>query len=114
MEQVATSCVGSAPRRKETESHKRRSAHSLPIKVSLAAHIQAAVQGMPTGKIARLVDGPDDDGKNVRREIGVIRSGRPERIAGIGFERYLVFCESLKVDPALAMTGAPPVRRRVH
>jgi len=86
----------------------------VPIKVRLASHIQAAVQGMSTGEIARLVDGPDDDGKNVRREIGVIRSGRPERIAGIGFERYLVFFESLKFDPSLAMSGAPPVRRQVH
>lgn len=99
------------PRRKDTESHKRRSVHSLPLKVLLAAHIQAAVQGMPTGKIARFVEGPDDDGKNVRREIGAIRSGRPDRI---GFECYLVFCESLKLDPGLALSGAPPVRRRVH
>ncbi|MGE8128513.1 hypothetical protein ACQKQD_16180 [Methylobacterium sp. NPDC080182] len=88
--------------------------HSLPLKVRLAAHIQAAVQGMPTGDIARLVEGPEDDGKNVRREIGAIRSGRPDRIGGIGFERYLVFFESLKLDLGLAMSGAPPVRRRVH
>lgn len=87
MEQVAVSCVSGASRRKETESHKRRSVHSLPLKVRVAAHIQAAIFGVATAEIARRVDGPEDDGKNVRREVGIIRSGRPERIAGIGFER---------------------------
>lgn len=53
----------------------------------------------------------------MRRDLGHIRSGKPERWVSIGEKRYLRFYEGLAIDPWSVLGGAPPPvlpPRRMH
>lgn len=51
----------------------------------------------------------------MRRDLAHIRSPRRERYEAIGEKKYMALCEGLRVDPWLALSGAPaPTTARVH
>lgn len=99
-----------------TERHKRLPELALEGRRRFAAHLRAAVCRLTTEEIRlALGDNPKNAGQ-LRRDIGDIRSGRPERAERIGEKRYYAFCAGLGVDPWAALSGAPAptLPARVH
>ena len=85
--------------------HYRRSPHSTAMKVCLASALRPVLSSMPTEQVrTRLGDAASG---TLRRDLGDIKSCRPERIARLGFERLLFMCSAFQVDPYAALAAAP-------
>lgn len=113
MEQTPHKSVMAAPK----SGHKRVSAFTLEMRRRLALHLREHVSRLDNETVQLRCRIPDDDAGTMRRDLGHIRSGKPERWVFIGEKRYLQFYEGLGIDPWSVLGGAPPPvlpPRRMH